>query len=209
MMLILTVAIVGIVSYLIGSINCSILISKIWKTDVRESGSGNAGATNMARTYGLAAGIITMVGDFLKTLIPLIATRIIFRDESYWQEMVAFSGFGCSMGHAYPIYFGFRGGKAVTVFAMVLLVVDWPCFVVGVSVFALVVALTRFVSLGSILGAFSGPITYTIVHLKELSETWLVVVCLLMLAIMVLLLHAENVKRLVKGEERKFKFKKD
>ena len=207
--LVITVVIVGIISYLIGSINCSILISKIFKSDVRESGSGNAGATNMLRAFGPAIGVITMLGDFLKTLIPLIATRIVFKDQDYWQAMVAFSGFCCSMGHAYPIYFGFRGGKAVTVVAMVLLVVDWRCFVVGVSLFVLTVALTRYVSLGSMIGGLSGPVTLAIVHYNDLQKNLLAILCLFALAIMVILLHYENVRRLVKGTERKFKFKKD
>lgn len=200
---------IGIVSYLIGSINCSILISKIFNQDVRNSGSGNAGATNMLRTFGPAAGVITMLGDFLKTLIPLVLTRIIFRDESYWQAMVAFSGFCCSMGHAFPVYFGFRGGKAVTVVAMVLLIVDWRCFVVAVTLFVLTTALTKYVSLGSMVGAFSGPVTMFFIGEKDLTNRWFVVICLLALSFMIFVLHWQNVKRLVKGEERKFSFKKD
>ena len=207
--LVLSVVAVGILSYLVGSINCSILISKIFKSDVRESGSGNAGATNMVRAFGPAIGVITMVGDFVKTLVALIVTRIVFKDESYWQAMVAFSGFCCSMGHAFPLYFGFRGGKAVTVVAMVLLVVDWPCFVVGVSFFVLTVALTRYVSLGSMLGGLSGPITLLVVHRNEIEPYILPALCLFALAVMVILLHYKNVIRLFQGTERKFKFKKD
>lgn len=206
---VLIVIAIGIISYLIGSINCSILISKLFKKDVRDSGSGNAGATNMLRTFGPAAGVITMLGDFLKTLIPLVVTRLLFKDEEYWQAMVAFSGFCCSMGHAFPIYFGFRGGKAVTVVAMVLFVVDWRCFVVGVSLFVLTVLLTKYVSLGSIVGAFSGPITMYFICRDDFANRWFSVVCLLALAIMILMLHRENVKRLINGTERKFKFKKD
>ena len=206
---ILTLVAVAIVSYLIGGINCSILISKLLKSDVRNSGSGNAGATNMVRAFGPAIGVITMLGDFLKTLIPLVATRILFKDEAYWQAMVAFSGFFCSMGHAFPIYFGFRGGKAVTVVGMVFLVVDWRCFAIGITVFILTVALTKFVSLGSILAGFSGPITMFIITSNNFANRWFVSICLLALAVMVLILHRENVKRLIKGTERKFKFKKD
>ncbi len=206
---VLVVIAVGIVSYLIGSINCSILISGIFKKDVRDSGSGNAGATNMLRTFGPAVGVITMLGDFLKTLIPLVATRLIFQDEYYWQAMVAFSGFCCSMGHAFPIYFGFRGGKAVTVVAMVLFVVDWRCFAVGVSLFVLTILLTKYVSLGSIVGAFSGPATMFFISKKNMMNRWFVVLCLFALAVMILILHWENVKRLLNGTERRFKFKKD
>ncbi len=207
--LLLTVFAVGIISYLIGSINCSILISKIFKNDVRDSGSGNAGATNMLRTFGPSIGIITMLGDFLKTLIPLIVTRLVFKDQNYWQAMVAFSGFCCSMGHAYPIYFGFRGGKAVTVVAMVLLVVDWRCFVIAVSLFVLTVAFTRYISLGSMLGGLSGPITLLVIYHDEIKKHAVTILCLFALSVMIVLLHYENILRLFKGTERKFKFKKE
>ena len=207
--LIIMIIAIGIGSYLIGSINCSILISRIrMKGDVRESGSGNAGATNMLRTYGPTAGVVTMLGDFLKTLIPLIITKILFADQEYWQAMVAYSGFCCSMGHAYPIYFGFRGGKAVTVVAMVLFVVDWRCFAVGISLFIITVALTRFVSLGSILGALSGPVTMYFISSDHMANRWVVVGCLFALAIMIMILHRENIKRLLKGKEHRFSFKK-
>ncbi|MBQ7094951.1 MAG: glycerol-3-phosphate 1-O-acyltransferase PlsY [Clostridia bacterium] len=207
--LILLIIGVGVLSYLVGSINCSILISRMrMNKDVRESGSGNAGATNMLRTFGPKAGLITMLGDFLKTLIPLIITKLIFADEPYWQAMVAFSGFCCSMGHAFPIYFGFRGGKAVTVVAMVLFVVDWRCFAVGLSVFILTVALTRYVSLASILAGLSGPITMFFISKRYLANRWVVVGCLFALAIMIMILHRENIKRLLKGEEHRFSFKK-
>ena len=136
--MILLLIFVAVISYFIGSINCSILISKFFKKDVRESGSGNAGATNMLRTFGPAIGVITMLGDFLKTLVPLLITRFVFKDEAYWQAVVAFAGFFCSMGHAFPIYFGFRGGKAVTVVAMVYLIVDWRVFLIAVLLFVLI-----------------------------------------------------------------------
>lgn len=199
---------IAVGSYLVGSINCSILISKLMKKDVRDSGSGNAGATNMVRAFGPAIGVLTMLGDFAKTLIPLVIVRLLFKEEPYWQAIVAFSGFFCSMGHAYPVYFGFRGGKAVTVVGMVFLVVDWRCFAIGITVFILTVLFSKFVSLGSILAAFSGPVTMFIVARNE-ANRWFVSVCLLALAIMVLILHRENVKRLIHGTERHFRFKKD
>ena len=207
--MILLLIFVAVISYFIGSINCSILISKFFKKDVRESGSGNAGATNMLRTFGPAIGVITMLGDFLKTLVALIATRMLFADAEYWQSMIAFSGFFCSMGHAFPLYFGFKGGKAVTVVGMVFLVVDWRCFAIGITVFLLTVLLTRYVSLGSMLAGISGPITMFFVCHDNLINRWFVVVSLAALAIMVILLHSANVKRLFSGTERKFNFKKD
>ncbi len=199
---------VAVYSYLIGSINCSILISRFFHKDVRDSGSGNAGATNMVRAFGPGIGVLTMLGDFLKTLVALVITRLLFGGEAYWQAMVAFSGFCCSMGHAFPLYFGFRGGKAVTVVGMVFLVVDWRCFAIGISVFILTVLITRFISLGSMLAAISGPITMFVIKRSE-PHGWYIALSLLALAVMIIILHRENLKRLVKGEERRFKFKKD
>ena len=200
---------VAVGSYLIGSVNCSILISKIFKKDVRQIGSGNAGATNMVRAFGPVVGVLTMLGDFLKTLVALVATKMLFADVEYWQSMIAFSGFFCSMGHAFPLYFNFRGGKAVTVVGMVFLVVDWRCFAIGITVFLATVLITRFVSLGSMLAGISGPITMFFCCHDNLINRWFVVVSLAALAIMVILLHSANVKRLLSGTERKFSFKKD
>ena len=207
--LLITIA-VGVLSYLVGSINCSILISRLMKKDVRESGSGNAGATNMARTFGTGVGVLTMLCDFFKALLPLVLTRVIFRgfyQLEYWQALVAFSGFCCSLGHAFPIFFGFRGGKSVTVVGMTFLVVDWRCFVVGISVFIVIVALTRYVSLGSMLAGISGPITMYFVCRSTTGEYY-TVACLAGLALMIIWLHRENVKRLLSGTEHKFKPKK-
>ncbi len=207
--ILITVA-VGILSYLVGSINCSILISRLLKKDVRESGSGNAGATNMARTFGTGVGVVTMLCDFLKALLPLLLTRVIFQQFyhlDYWQALVAFSGFCCSLGHAYPVFFGFRGGKSVTVVGMTFLVVDWRCFVVGISVFVLIVALTRYVSLGSMLAGISGPVTMFFVCRNSTGQYY-TVACLAGLAVMIIWLHRENVKRLLHGTEHKFKSKK-
>ena len=200
---------VAIGSYLIGSINCSILISKIFNKDVRQVGSGNAGATNMVRAFGPVVGVATMLGDFLKTLVALLLTKWLFADVEYWQAAIAFSGFFCSMGHAFPLYFGFRGGKAVTVVGMVFLVVDWRCFAVGITVFLITVLLTRYVSLGSMLAGLSGPITMFFVCRDNLINRWFIVISLASLAIMVVLLHSANVKRLFQGTERKFSFRKD
>ncbi|MBQ4052682.1 MAG: glycerol-3-phosphate 1-O-acyltransferase PlsY [Clostridia bacterium] len=207
--LLITIA-VGVLSYLVGSINCSILISRLMKKDVRESGSGNAGATNMARTFGTGVGVLTMLCDFFKALLPLVLTRVIFQgfyQLEYWQALVAFSGFCCSLGHAFPIFFGFRGGKSVTVVGMTFLVVDWRCFVVGISVFIVIVALTRYVSLGSMLAGISGPITMYFVCRSTTGEYY-TVACLAGLALMIIWLHRENVKRLLSGTEHKFKSKK-
>ena len=208
-MIILKTVLIGVYSYLVGSLNCSVLISRLkMKKDVRDSGSGNAGATNMLRTFGTKWGVITMLGDFFKTLLALIVTYLLFRDREYWQAMVAFSGFCCAMGHVFPIYFGFHGGKAVTVVAMTYFVIDWRCFAVAVSIFILVVILTRYVSLGSIVGGLSGPVTMFFIGRKYAPNQWFVVICLSALALMLVFLHHENINRLINGKERKITFKK-
>lgn len=208
MTLILIALAVGLCCYLIGSINCSILISRRMNRDVRDSGSGNAGATNMLRTFGWKAGVLTLVCDFLKTLLPMLAVWLLFREQDYWQALVAFGGFCCALGHVFPLYFGFRGGKAVTVIAMVYCVVDWRCLLIGVSIFILTVALTRYVSLGSILGVTAAMVALFFLTPADLPYRWFVLLCGSALPVMIVLLHLENIKRLLKGTERKISFHK-
>ena len=108
-----------VIGYLIGSISMSVLLSKlIYKGDVRNYGSHNAGATNMARVYGLTGGILTLAGDFLKAvvsmLIPLLI-HLLYSGFEHYELAYVLAGMGCFVGHAYPLYFGFKGGKCVTV----------------------------------------------------------------------------------------------
>lgn len=187
--------IAAVAAYLIGSISCSVLLTKIlFKADVRTQGSGNAGATNVARVFGMKAGVITLLGDILKTVISMFIGKLLGGDIG-----LAVAGMACMIGHAWPIYFRFKGGKGISVGAGLALMVDWKILVIIASVFAIVFALTRIVSAASICAAASIVPAVFIVG-AALPQT--ILICIV--GPLVIWLHRSNIVRLVKGEEKKF-----
>ena len=218
----------AVISYLIGSLNSSIIMSRILKKDdIRNSGSGNAGATNMVRTYGKAYGILAFVLDFLKVIIAYYIVFLIFRSfepaqfEKYEYFFKVVSGFFCFIGHIYPCFFGFKGGKGVTVCAAMICLLDWRMFVLGFILFFAIVFITRYISFSSILFAVVYPVCTYILFDKEYSfihhyikakntfgenEMSLRLVALaisIVFSVIVLIKHRENIRRLLKGEENK------
>lgn len=207
-----------VVSYLIGSINFALIVSKIFvKKDVRKMGSGNAGMTNVIRTVGIVPGIITFVGDFGKGLAaPLIAKFLFF---PYIAENapdfianfltpeygVYFCGFLCIIGHAYPIFFGFRGGKGVSTSIAVLFCINWIVAAFVLTTFLVLFLITKIISIGSVLGAVEFPIfNFLINYNKGLDTIELVYIVVLsvLIASLVFLKHKDNIIRLNKGEEK-------
>lgn len=207
-----------VVSYLIGSINFALIVSKIFvKKDVRKMGSGNAGMTNVIRTVGIVPGIITFVGDFGKGLAaPLIAKFLLF---PYIAENapdfianfltpeygVYFCGFLCIIGHAYPIFFGFRGGKGVSTSIAVLFCINWIVAAFVLTTFMVLFLITKIISIGSVLGAVEFPIfNFLINYNKGLDTIELVYIVVLsvLIASLVFLKHKDNIIRLNKGEEK-------
>ena len=207
-----------VVSYLIGSINFALIVSKIFvKKDVRKMGSGNAGMTNVIRTVGIVPGIITFVGDFGKGLAaPLIAKFLLF---PYIAENapdfianfltpeygVYFCGFLCIIGHAYPIFFGFRGGKGVSTSIAVLFCINWIVAAFVLTTFLVLFLITKIISIGSVLGAVEFPIfNFLINYNKGLDTIELVYIVVLsvLIASLVFLKHKDNIIRLSKGEEK-------
>ncbi|MBQ2388105.1 MAG: glycerol-3-phosphate 1-O-acyltransferase PlsY [Clostridia bacterium] len=205
-------------SYLIGSINFALIVSKIFvKKDVRKMGSGNAGMTNVIRTVGIVPGIITFVGDFGKGLAaPLIAKFLLF---PYIAENapdfianfltpeygVYFCGFLCIIGHAYPIFFGFRGGKGVSTSIAVLFCINWIVAAFVLTTFLVLFLITKIISIGSVLGAVEFPIfNFLINYNKGLDTIELVYIVVLsvLIASLVFLKHKDNIIRLNKGEEK-------
>lgn len=185
-----------LIAYLIGAFSFSITISKfIFKKDVREQGSGNAGATNMARAYGLLPGIITLLGDFLKTVISL---GIGYYLAGSWGTALA--GMACLTGHCYPVYYGFRGGKGVSVSLALIFAVGWQVGVAGVLTFAAVAAIGKKVSLASL---SAGVAAFIVVLVIKASPERTV---LMMYNIFIVFVrHTENIKRLIRHEEPDFK----
>ena len=192
---ILKYILIAVGSYLIGSISFSIIMSRLLGGDVRGKGSGNAGATNMARVYGILPGILTWLLDVLKTVLCIwLGTKLV----GEWGLTVA--GSACIIGHCFPIYYGFKGGKGVSVGCALALMIDLKVFACVMTVFFLVAFISRKVSLASVLATTSilvfGPIFGV-----GLAKMLLACVGVLLIDCR----HRENIKRLIKGTEPDFK----
>ena len=204
--------VVILAAYLLGSISFSVIVSKkMAGFDVREKGSGNAGSTNVLRSVGKQAAAITLACDVLKGVVAVLIAYIIgliMKDSIDRALIVQLAGFFVILGHTFPIFFGFKGGKGIATALGVLLVTNWSIGLVCL-VFALVLmALTRIVSLGSIAAAVLFPILVLFfAHNSYIAEGRYFVYSIL-LAALVLFNHRSNIKRLIEGKENKLSFKK-
>ena len=208
--------IVAIIAYLIGSVNFSILISKkMAGFDVREKGSGNAGTTNMLRSVGKKAAAITLICDILKGVVSIVIAIIVGNivknlDREF---LLQIAGIAVVIGHTFPIFFGFKGGKGVATSLGVLLMSNWQIGLICL-VFALVLmVLTRMVSLGSCGAAVLFPVLTLFINqhytvLTEGKSGRVYFVYSVILAIIVLYNHRSNIKRILNGTENKLSFKK-
>lgn len=195
-MVILKYIAVVFLSYLLGSVSFSILMSRIFLGgDVRKKGSGNAGATNMARVYGIKAGLFTLLGDVFKAVLSIWAGWLLLGETG-----VAVSGIACLVGHCFPVLHGFHGGKGVSVGVAIALAVDWRVFLVVVAAFLLSALLSRKVSLGSVCASLSITVAALIF---DVSTPRLILSIVGM--IIVVFQHRENLARLIKGTEPDFK----
>ena len=195
--------VVAILSYLIGSINFSIIISKkVAGFDVREKGSGNAGTTNMLRTVGKKAALITLVCEIL---LALLIGKI--AKEANNSILVQIAGILVIIGHTFPIFFKFKGGKGVATAVGVLLTTNWQIGLICLIFGLVLIALTRMVSLGSITAAILFPILVLFIKTNYIVEGNYFIYSLI-IAVMVVFNHRENVKRLLSGTENKLSFKK-
>ena len=201
--------IVALIAYLIGSINFSVILSKkMAGFDVREKGSGNAGTTNMLRAVGKKAAIITLVCDILKGVVAILIAMLIGNivDGSNGALLVQIAGIAVIIGHTFPVFFKFKGGKGVATSLGVLIMSNWQIGLICL-VFALVLmALTQMVSVGSIAAAILYPVlTLFIPQNYIVSGNYLIYS--IILAFLVVFNHRENVKRLLNGTENKISFK--
>ena len=206
-------------AYLLGSLNFGIIFSRlIYKQDLRSSGSGNAGSTNMLRTYGKKAGIMTFAGDCLKTAVSI---GIGFLVAEFTGMFIA--GIACMVGHSYPVFFKFKGGKGVACFAILVLITSivmgmWYLFAILFVIFAIIVLTTKYVSLGSIVCSLLYPIFFNrfvdmAANFSSEPETILVLhgfeIYAILAGLFVVFLHRTNIVRLYKREENKINlFKK-
>lgn len=189
------------VPYLLGSINTAILVSKyFYNDDIRNYGSHNAGFTNVMRTYGKKAAIITFAGDILKTMIAVMIGWCVF---GYLTAYIA--GFACFIGHIFPVFYNFKGGKGILCLTAMLIMLDWRIFLTLLVVFIGIVMATRYISAGSVICSVMFPIL-----LNRLNNTGIYMIEFVAIAIAVIIVikHRENLKRIFNGTESKFVFKK-
>ena len=201
--------IVAIIAYLIGSINFSVIFSKkMAGFDVREKGSGNAGTTNMLRTVGKKAAAITLVCDILKGVVAILIAMLVGNlvEGSNGSLLVQVAGIAVILGHTFPVFFKFKGGKGVATSLGVLIMSNWQIGLICL-VFALVlIILTQMVSVGSIAAAILYPVLTLFI-----PENYIVpgnyLIYSIILAVIIIFNHRENVKRLLSGKENRISFK--
>ena len=198
-----------IIGYFIGNIETGYIFGKIHKMDIRNYGSGNAGATNTLRVLGAKAGLVVFLGDFCKSLIPCLVVRFIFRDNvSLSYIYMLYIGLGVVLGHNFPFYLGFKGGKGVASTAGIIMALDIRIAVVCLIVFIITVAITRYVSLGSIfvmiiligMSLFFVKFSYGFGEGASPMEFRLLTAAVGLLSIF---MHRANIKRLLGGTENK------
>lgn len=206
---------IAVVSYFLGCSNGAVIISKyILRDDIRMHGSGNAGLTNFYRTFGGGITLAVILIDVLKMLLSLVAGVLIARYALFgpaaepWMSLLAkyWAGTFCILGHMFPCMFGFKGGKGILSGGTMVLMMDWRIALVAWGGFVLLVALTRWVSLGSCWAAVSFPVsTFFVFHNPLLT------VLALISGGLVVWKHRGNIQRILKGTESKFSFhhKKD
>ena len=199
----------AVAAYIIGSISFSIIITRIFaKTDVREHGSGNAGTTNVLRTAGKLPAALTFLFDFLKCVAAIYFGLFLFQlfnPQNIDATVIKFvAGLFCLLGHIYPLYFGFRGGKGVVTTAALIFMISWQCFLIAISIFILMALLTRLVSLSTIVAASSLPVTMYIVMWLTKNEYRIVnTFFALVMTIILIIMHRSNIRRLLNGTEHK------
>lgn len=194
-----------VVPYLIGSLNPAIILSrKIYNDDIRSHGSGNAGTTNTLRTYGKKMAIVIFSLDLFKAAVSVIIGLMVMGTMGG-----AVAGIFVIVGHMFPVYYRFKGGKGVACMAMVVLILSPLTFCVLLPVFILIVVMTRFVSLGSIMGALLLPVVHNAFYVSAANSDpangW-TTLSFVIIMILVIFMHKENIKRLREGKESKISF---
>lgn len=216
-MLVLLLIVTAIQAYVIGGINGAIITSKyFYKKDIRQYGSGNAGLTNFYRVFGKGGAIAVVIIDVVKTVAPVIIGGFLFSrflDADYFVDVGFFNlslfgseyaGFFVMLGHCFPLFYEFKGGKGVMAMGTILFFVDWRIALYGWGAFILLMLLTRYVSLSSVIGVVAYPVSQA---LMGLGGTWELMVAIAS-AVLLIFRHRENIKRLIEGKESKFSFRR-
>ncbi|MCL1806898.1 MAG: glycerol-3-phosphate 1-O-acyltransferase PlsY [Oscillospiraceae bacterium] len=199
---------VAVGAYLLGSLNGSLISSRLfWRDDIRRHGSGNAGATNVLRTYGVKWTIAVALWDIGKGILAILLAAFLFVDGH--EGLLAGSltaltaGVFVILGHVFPVFFKFKGGKGVFTSLAVFYTWDWQTASIAFGLFILIVLVTRYVSLGSVCAVITLPILGFV-----FGRRWEAVAAYAAVMLLVIFLHRTNIKRLLNGTENKFGLKK-
>lgn len=224
----LALLLAAVIAYLLGSISFAIIVTRAFSgNDIRSFGSGNAGATNVLRSQGVLPAILTFLGDLGKSMLsvyiggdllknlqlnPILATSYVGEWNVYSPDNLALvgsylAGICCILGHLYPLYFGFRGGKGVMTVLGITLLLDWRSALVLLSIFGLVLLISRMVSLSSICAGIVMPIVTYVFRTYVYHQPWPTVtfctIATLVMAVIVIIKHKSNICRIIKGTESK------
>ena len=220
MRLLLLMIVAALPAYLVGSVNGAIITSKyFYRKDIRKFGSGNPGLTNFYRVFGKGGVLLVVAIDVIKTIAPVIFGGWLFArytdmalsevwlfgnifEVSLFGQIV--SGLFVMLGHCFPVYYGFQGGKGVMAAGAILIVLDWRLALITWGTFFIVAALTRFVSVGAMFSAAAFPISQALIGIGGYFEVAAATIC----AVLIIARHQANIRRLVKGEESRFSFRR-
>jgi len=207
-------------AYVLGSINGAIIASKLfYRKDIRDYGSGNAGFTNFYRVFCKGGALLVIFIDVIKTVVPVLFGGWLFAQfmdmlpsasfpfgwfiqESFFGQTLA--GFAVMLGHCFPVFYKFRGGKGVMAIGMIAIIIDWRLALIAWSVFIITAAVSRYISLGAILGSIAFPVSMVILNIGGRAELTVIILC----ALLVLVRHSQNIVRIAKGQESKVSLKR-
>lgn len=212
---ILTGIVILIIGYAFGCFSTGYLVGRMNGMDIRSTGSGNIGTTNALRSLGAKAGAMTFLGDLLKTFIPTLLVKFVYCPQmGYGADLTymftLFAGLGVVLGHNFPITLHFKGGKGIAVSAAVIIVSNMNLVFIGIglAVFVIVVAITRYVSLGSLIVVWYIP-AFSVLYYRESPYFSVILVVSLIFTLLAYIKHSANIKRLLNGTENKLGAKKE
>lgn len=188
-----------VVGYLLGNINGAVIVSKLMKDDVRNHGSGNAGLTNFIRNYGNSKALFVIAADALKAVASCLITGFLLKPYGMFLEGAAIGGAAVMVGHVFPVFLKFKGGKGILSGLFIAAVVDWRIAVGILAIFAIVYFITQYVSLSSLLAATGFGVGFCILYHDRL----VVMLCGIFMAALTIFMHRSNIVRLCTGKETK------
>lgn len=194
------VLVAALVAYLLGNLNGSVCVSAlVAHDDVRKHGSGNAGLTNFFRSYGGWSTFLVIAVDMVKTVFATYGAAWILSSFGYYREGLVLGVVMVSVGHDFPVLLGFKGGKGILCGFTAALILDWRIALVMLAVFVIAFAITRYVSLGSVLGALTCCICFGVIHCGD----WAMMLGGILIGLLAIYMHRSNIRRLIAGTESK------